>query len=62
MIGAAGSIFASSLEARLRLTRLGRLGAEAVDESLQALALRLVFLPGFGGERLSSRRCLSKEE
>ena len=32
------------LQARLRLPRLGRLGAEAVDEGLQVLALRLLFL------------------
>ena len=32
------------LEARLRLARLGGLGAEAVDEGLQVLALRLLLL------------------
>src|SRR5262249_23523550 len=40
------------LEPRLRLARLGRLGAEAVDESLHVLALRFLFLGKFQVERL----------
>src|SRR6185437_15552900 len=42
------------LEAALRLARLGRLGAEAVDEALQMLPLRLLL----GGERLLARQRL----
>ena len=41
------------LEARLRLPRLGRLGAEAVDERLQMLALGFLLLGELLVERLA---------
>ena len=41
------------LQARLRLARLGGLGAEAVDEGLQVLALRLLLLGELEVERLA---------
>ena len=43
--------FGEQLEARLRLARLGGLGAETVDEGLQLLAAVLLLLAGLGGER-----------
>ena len=44
--------FRQQLHARLRLARLGGLGAEAVDESLQMLALVFLLLARLGGELL----------
>ena len=40
------------LQPRLRLARLGGLGAEAVDEGLHVLALRLLLLGELAVERL----------
>ena len=42
-----------ALDARLRLARLGGLGAEAVDEGLQVLALQLLLLGELGVEHLA---------
>ena len=44
------------LEARLRLARLGGLGAEALDEGGQVLALRLLLLGELEIERLALAR------
>ena len=47
--------FGEHFYARLRLARLGRAGAETVDEGLQVLALLLLLLHRLAGERLLLR-------
>ena len=51
-MAAIGSIFASALQPRLRLARLRGLGAEAVDEGLQVLALGLLLARALRLQRL----------